>query len=50
MTSTDDVLKLLDGLNNENVSCTVLPNMGHSPSETAIKEICEKIYQLAVSS
>ena len=50
VTSTDDVLKLLDGLNNENVSCTVLPNMGHFPSQPAMNEICEKICQLAVSS
>ena len=46
VTATSDVIKLLDGLNNENVSCTVLPNMGHFPSETAMKEICENICQL----
>ena len=50
VTATNDVIKLLDGLDNKNVSCTVLPNMGHFPSETAMKEIYEKIYQLAFSS
>lgn len=50
VTATTDVITLLDGLNNENVSCTVLPNMGHFPSETAMKEIYEKIYQSAFSS
>ena len=50
VTATNDVIKLLDGLNNENVSCTVLPNVGHFPSETAMKEIYEKIYQLAFPS
>lgn len=50
VTATNDVIKLLDELNNENVSCTVLPNVGHFPSETAMKEIYEKIYQLAFPS
>ena len=45
VTATNDVINLLDGLNNEKVSCTVLPNMGHFPSETAMKKIYEKIYQ-----
>ncbi len=50
VTATNDVIKLLDGLNNENVTCTVLPNMGHFPSATAMKEISDKINQLALSS
>ena len=50
VTATNDVIRLLDGLNNENVSYTVLPNVGHFPSETAMKEIYEKIYQMAFSS
>ena len=50
VTATNDVIKLLDGLHNENVTCTVLPNMGHFPSETAMKEINKKINQLALSS
>ena len=50
VTSTNDVIRLLDGLNNENVSYTVLPNVGHFPSETAMKEIYEKIYHMAFSS
>lgn len=49
VTATTDVIKLLDGLKNENVACTVLPNMGHFPSETAMKVINEKINQLALS-
>lgn len=49
VTATNDVVRLLDGLNNKNVSCTVLPNTGHFPSETAMKEIYEKIYQMAFS-
>lgn len=49
VTATNDVIKLLDGLKNENVACTVLPNMGHFPSETAMKVINEKINQLALS-
>lgn len=48
VTATNDVLKLLDELNNENIYCTVLPNMGHFPSEAAMTKICEKIYQLAL--
>ena len=50
VTSTKDVITLLDGLRNENVSYTVLPNVGHFPSESAMQEIYEKIYQLAFSS
>ena len=50
VTATNDVIRLLDGLNNENVSYTVLPNVGHFPSETAMKEIYEKICQMAFSS
>ena len=50
VTATNDVIRLLDGLNNENVSYTVLPDTGHFPSETAMKEIYEKIYQMAFSS
>ena len=37
-------------LDNENVTCTVLPNMRHFPSETAMKEINETINFLALSS
>ena len=50
VTATNDVIRLLDGLNNKNVSYTVLPNVGHFPSETAMKEIYEKICQMAFSS
>ncbi len=50
VTSTDDVMKLLDGLDNENVSCTVLPDMGHFPSLAAMEIICEKVSQMAFSS
>lgn len=44
VTATSDVIKLLDGLNNKNVSCTVLLGAGHFSPETAMLEIFEKIY------
>lgn len=50
VTATNDVIKLLDKVNNGNISCTVLPKVGHFPSEAAMHEICEKINQLAASS
>ncbi len=50
VTSTNDVMKLLDGLDNENVSCTVLPDMGHFPTLAAMEVICEKVSQMAFSS
>lgn len=43
VTATSDVSRLLGGLNNKNVTCTVLPNAGHFPSETAMREIFESI-------
>ena len=46
VTATKDVVKLLDGLNNENVSCTVLSDAGHFPSEAAMNQIFEKICNL----
>ena len=46
VTATKDVKKLLDGLNNENVSCTVMPNAGHFPSGDAMNQIFEKICNL----
>ena len=46
VTATNDVIKLLDGLNNENVSYTVMPNTGHFPSEVAINQIFKKICSL----
>lgn len=50
VTATSDVLKLLDRIDNKNISCTVLPDVGHFPSEAAMQEIYERIYQLAFSS
>lgn len=50
VTATNDVIRLVGRLHNKNVSYTVLPNVGHFPSETAMKEIYEKIYQMAFSS
>ena len=49
ITATEDVIKLLDGLDNENVSYTVLPNAGHLPSEAAMNQIFEKIYDMTSS-
>lgn len=49
VSATNDVIKSADGLNNKNVTCTVLPHAGHFPTETAITEIFEKIYQSAFS-
>lgn len=43
VTATSDIIKLLDGFNNKNITCTILPNMGHFPSETAMQEIFDKI-------
>ncbi len=43
VTATNDVIKLLDGLKNENVTCAVLPNLGHFPSEAAMWKIFETI-------
>lgn len=50
VTSTKDVLWLVDGLNNKNISCTVLHNAGHFPSEEGMNQIFEKICNLAYSS
>ena len=46
VTATKDVVKLLDGLNNENVSCTVLHSAGHFPSAATMNQIFEKICNL----
>lgn len=46
VTDTESVVKLVDGLNNKNVSCTVLPNVGHFPSEDAMSAIFEKIMHM----
>ena len=47
VTATNDVIKLLDELNNKNISCTILPNAGHFPSGAAMDQIFEKICSLA---
>ncbi len=43
VTDTKSVVKLVDELNNPNVSCYVLSNVGHFPTETAMNQIFEKI-------
>ena len=50
VTATNDVLKLLDGLKNDNVSCSVLPQAGHFPSEAAMNIIFDRICRLAYSA
>ncbi len=47
VTDTESVVKLVEGLNNQNVSCSVLPDMGHFPSEAAMGKILEKIIHMA---
>ncbi len=46
VTDTESVIKLVKGLNNQNISCFVLPNVGHFPSEAAMNQIFEKITQI----
>lgn len=43
VTATNDVIKLSEGLNNENISYTVIPDTGHFPSEAAMSQIFKKI-------
>lgn len=43
VTDTKSVVTLVNGLHNQNVSCFVLPDMGHFPSEAAMNQIFEKI-------
>lgn len=45
VTATNDLVHLLDGLNNKNVTYAILPGLGHFPSETALQEILKKINQ-----
>lgn len=47
VTDTKSVVTLVEGLNNENVSCSVLPDMGHFPSEAAMNQIFEEIIHRA---
>ncbi len=47
VTDTKSVVKLVEGLNNQNVSCFVLPDMGHFPSKAAMGQIFEKIIHMA---
>ncbi len=47
VTDTQSVIKLIEGLNNQNVSYSVMPNVGHFPTEAAMNQICEKMIQLA---
>ncbi len=47
VTDTESVIKLVEGLNNQNVSCFVLPDMGHFPSEAAMNQIFEKLIHMA---
>lgn len=46
VTDTKSVLKLVEGLNNQYVSCSVLPNVGHFPSEAAMGQIFEEILHM----
>ncbi len=47
VTDTQSIVKLIEGLNNQNVSYSVMPNVGHFPTEAAMNQICEKMIQLA---
>ncbi len=49
VTDTKSVVTLVKGLNNQNVSCSVLPDMGHFPSPAAMNQIFEKIIHMAVA-
>ncbi len=46
VTDTESVVKLVEGLNNQNVSCFVMPNVGHFPTEVAMSRILEKLMQM----
>ncbi len=43
---TESVVKSVEGLNNQNVSCTVLPGVGHFPSEAAMSRIFEEMIHM----
>ncbi len=47
VTDTESVVKLVEGLNNKNVSCIVMPKVGHFPSEAAMSQIFEKLLHIA---
>ncbi len=46
VTDTKSVVKLVDELNNPNISCYVHPNVGHFPTETTMNQIFEKLIDL----
>ncbi len=47
VTDTESVVSLVQGLNNPNVSCIILPDVGHFPSEAAMNRIFEKLIDMA---
>ncbi len=47
VTDTESVVNLVDGLNNRNLSCVVLPGVGHFPSEAAMNQIFERLIHMA---
>ncbi len=48
VTDTKNVVKLVDELNNPNISCYVLPNVGHFPTETSMNQILEKVIDISL--
>ncbi len=46
VTDTKSVVKLVDELNNPNVSCYVMPNVGHFPTDSTMKQIFEKLIDM----
>ncbi len=46
VTDTKSIVKLVDELNNPNVSCHMLPNVGHFPTEIAMNQIFEKLIDM----
>lgn len=47
VTDTKEVLEAVHGLENANITCTVLPDMGHFPSEEAMGKIVEELCRMA---
>ncbi len=48
VTDTKSVVELVNRLNNQNVSCSVLPDMGHFPTEKAMSQIFDKIIDMSL--